>query len=302
MTPFAIAALQLEVINKRDNLSHICSEIDELMRVFPWVQMVLLSELATSGMTPDSAQEFPSPVEDTFRALAKRHDIWLVPGSMYERIGDEVYNTASVIAPDGTVIGRYRKIFPFLPYEQGVACGKEPFIFDVPGVGRFGVLICYDLWFPEMVRNLAVQGVEVILHPSLTDTVDREIELSIIRAMAACNQCYVVDVNGLRDGGVGRSLFVGPHGEVLHRAGNAEEKIALEIDIDRVRRSREIGLRGLGQPLKSFRDRSIEFPIYEPGRRHPYLDSLGSLNKPKRELRTRMAPPAHTLDKPSEEK
>ena len=68
---------------------------------------------------------------------------------------------------NGEVVGRYDKIFPFYPYETGVTGGDEFLIFDVPDVGRFGITICYDMWFPETSRTLAVQGVEVILHPTL---------------------------------------------------------------------------------------------------------------------------------------
>jgi hypothetical protein len=103
------------------------------------------------------------------------------------------------------------------------------------------------------------------------------------RAAAAQNQCYWIDVNGLGAGGVGRSVFVGPSGDVLHQAGGAEEVIPLEIDIDRVRRERAVGLRGLGQPLKSFRDREVDFPVYDRESFDAgFLDSLGPLKLPQR--------------------
>ena len=78
-----------------------------------------------------------------------------------------VYNTSLVIDPDGNVIRRYAKMFPFLPYEAGIAPGTEFCVFDVPQVGRFGLSICYDMWFPETTRQLTSQGVEVLLHPVL---------------------------------------------------------------------------------------------------------------------------------------
>jgi predicted amidohydrolase len=174
-------------------------------------------------------------------------------------------------------------MFPFRPYEMEVEAGENFLVFDVPDVGRFGVSICYDMWFPETSRTLAALGAEVILHPTLTNSIDREIELSIARATAAQNQCYFFDINGLGDGGNGRSIVVGPHGEVLHQAGTSEEWIPLEIDLERVRRSRAAGLRHLGQPLKSFRDRKVEFAVYRRGgESQTYLDSLGPLVKPAR--------------------
>ncbi len=93
------------------------------------------------------------------------------------------------------------KCFPSTPMKRGVTPGADFCVFDVPGVAKFGVSICYDMWFPETIRTLAVNGAEVILHPTMTGTIDRDIELSIVRAMAAINQCYFIDVNGLESGG-----------------------------------------------------------------------------------------------------
>src|SRR5690606_24695809 len=121
--------------------------------------------------------------------------IWLIPGSMFERRGDAVLNTASVISPDGEVVTRYSKMFPFMPYEAGVAAGNEFVIWSVPDVGTFGLSICYDMWFPETTRTLAARGAEVIIHPTMTGTIDRDVEHSIARATAACNQCFVIDIN-----------------------------------------------------------------------------------------------------------
>jgi predicted amidohydrolase len=212
---------------------------------------------------------------------------------MYELSGDNVYNTASVIDPDGDVVGRYRKMFPFEPYELGISAGDEFLVFDVPDVGRFGLYICYDMWIPETSRTLAVMGAEVILRPTLTGTIDRDVELSIARATAVTNQCFVFDINGVGDGGNGRSIVCGPEGTVIYEAGSGEELIPLEINLEDVRRNREHGVLRLGQPLKSFRDRSVDFSIYHPGAEHAYLDSLGPLEKPTRTgLKGIASPPA----------
>jgi predicted amidohydrolase len=283
MRPFAIAGMQLELSAVNDNLAHMGERLDVLMNVYPWVQMVVFSELAAYGPLTKHAQPVPNAAEELFREWARKHSIWLLPGTLFERFGGLVYNTATVIDPSGEIVGRYRKLFPFRPYEEGVESGTEFLVFDVPEAGRFGVSICYDLWFPETARTLAALGAEVILHPTLTDTIDRDVELSIVRATAAQNQCYVFGINGFGDGGNGRSIICGPAGEILYQGESAAEMIPLEIDFERVRRSREVGLRGLGQQLKSFRDRKVEFAVYGPEGRHwPYLASLGRLRKPER--------------------
>ena len=282
MRPFAIAGMQLEVRQNLGPLDAFEDKLDKLVASFPWVQMVVLSELALRGQGLQSAEPMPGPTEAELCRMAAKHGLWFVPGSLYERVGDTIYNTTPVIDPEGRVVGRHRKLFPFVPYETGVTAGSEPLVFDVPDVGRFGISICYDTWFPETSRWLVSKGAEVILRPALTDTIDRDIELAMVRATAAQNQCFVLDVNGVADGGIGRSMFVGPAGDVLYEASTHTEDIPMEIDLDRVTRSREIGLRGLGQPLKSFRDRPFEFPHYAPGHRSEVLDALGPLRKPHR--------------------
>jgi predicted amidohydrolase len=297
MKPFAIAGMQLQLSALQENVTSMGHRLDVLMSVYPWVQMVVFSELAAYGPLIANAQPIPNPTEEIFKGWAKKHGIWLLPGSMFERQGDKVYNTASVIDPQGEVIGRYRKMFPFRPYEEGVEAGAEFLVFDVPDGGRFGVSICYDLWFPETARTLASMGAEVILHPTLTGTIDRDVELAIVRATAAQNQCFVFGINGFGDCGNGRSIIVGPAGEVLYQGQSAPEMIPLEIDFERVRRSREFGLRGLGQQLKSFRDRRVEFAVYgAEGRGWPYLNSLGPLEKPARGSQAGLHNPKELLE------
>ncbi|HEU0201128.1 MAG TPA: hypothetical protein VFR86_11915, partial [Burkholderiaceae bacterium] len=132
------------------------------------------------------------------------------------------------------------------------------------------------------------------LHPTMTDTIDREVELAIARASAVTNQVYFFDINGAGDGGVGRSIVVDPSGYVLHEAGHGAEIIPVRIDLVRLRRERESGVRGLGQPLKSFRDRECEFDVYGD-RRHPApaLAALGPLRKPGQTHPGQQPPPAH---------
>jgi predicted amidohydrolase len=284
MKPFAIAGMQLDLSAVHENVPVMGQKLDVLMSVYPWVQMVVFSELAAYGPLVANARPLPNATEDTFREWARRYGIWLLPGSMFELADDgKVYNTATVIDPNGHIVGRYRKLFPFRPYEDSVESGTEFLVWEIPEVGKFAVSICYDLWFPETARTVAAMGAEVILHPTLTGTIDRDVELAIVRATAAQNQCFVFGINGFGDCGNGRSIIAGPAGEVLYEGQSAPEMIPFEIDMERVRRSREVGLRGLGQQLKSFRERRVDFPVYSAeGRDWPYLRSLGPLAKPDR--------------------
>ncbi|MEF3047083.1 carbon-nitrogen hydrolase family protein [Pseudotabrizicola sp. L79] len=283
MTPFAIAGIQMYVNALQPNVEGMLQRLDILMARFPWTQMVLFSELAPFGPLPRHALPLHNDAISRFQEAANRHNVWLIPGSMFERAEDgRIFNTTTVINPQGEIVTHYRKMFPFRPYEADVAAGTEFCIFDVPGVGRFGLSICYDIWFPETTRHLTAQGVEVLLHPVLTGTTDRDAELAIARATAAQFQCYVFDVNGLGAGGNGRSCVVDPSAQVLHQSAGQEDMFPIELDLDQVRRQREFGIKGLGQVLKSFRDRDVEFTVYDRASgSDAYLHQLGPLQMPR---------------------
>ena len=121
-----------------------------------------------------------------------------------------MYNTSVVISPDGEIIAKYRKMFPWLPYEAGTAAGDTFCVFDIPNIGRFGLCICYDMWFPEVSRQLAWMGAEAIIQPTLTPTSDRSLELVMARANALFNQCYFFSINGIGEWGGGRSTIIDP--------------------------------------------------------------------------------------------
>ena len=281
MTPFAIAGIQMH-IGRQNNIKVMQDRLEQTMHMYPWVQLVLFSELAPFGTGREFVQVMPGPMEEQFQAMAVQHGIWLLPGSMYRERNGKIVNTASVINPGGEVVHRYDKIFPFYPYEEGISPGSEFCVFDIAAVGRFGVSICYDMWFPETTRTMAAMGAEVILHPVNTTYLDRDIDIVMARAAAAVNQCYVFDINGLSAGGVGRACVFDPSARVIHQAGSHEEIIPIEIDLDQVRRQRRRGIRTLGQPLKSFRDCAVDFTVYSRRRDNTYLDSLGELVKPHR--------------------
>ena len=282
MSRFSIAALQVAwpVADNRDRLE---KETANVLARFPWVQMVVFPELCSFGHGLSFAEPMPGPTESRDQALARKHAVWLIPGSLYERAGADIFNTAPIINPAGEVVSRYRKIYPFLPYEKNVKSGTEFVVFDVPAVGRFGLSICYDTWFPETTRALVWKGAEVIISPTKTNTIDRPQELILSQANAIMNQCYIVDVNAAAQLGNGRSIVVGPEGEIIHQSGEVEEQVPFTVDFGRVREVRRSGTLLLGQVLKSFRDAPIEFPCYRGKyQESPEMAALGPLTMPEK--------------------
>lgn len=282
MSHLSIAGLQLE-LGAEDNLATIEKEIDAVKKRFPWVQMVVLPELACFGANSKLAVQMPGEVENCFCESAKKNNIWLIPGSIYQREDDCIYNTAPVINPQGEVIARYRKQYPFLPYEKHVDPSENFVVFEVPGVGKIGLVICYDIWFPEIIRQLTWMGAEAIIAPTLTNTVDRDVELAIAQAHAATNQVYFFALNCAGQLGYGESIVVGPEGNIIHKAPTTRNIIAVDLDFEHVKRVRERGLHGLGQPLKSFRDAAIHYPVYQQGAGPGAYAELGKLEIPEAE-------------------
>lgn len=281
MSRFSIAGIQMH-ITTHNNIAEMRKRMEILFHLYPWVQMVVFSELAPHGPAKTAAEPMGGPIEEQLAELARRFDCWLIPGSYFEKNGDQIYNTTPVFNPEGEVVTRYRKMFPFTPYEEGVTPGTEFCVFDVPGAGRFGVSICYDLWFPEVTRTLTSMGAEVIINPVLASFIDRPADLAIAQGSAAMFQSYVFHINGLLAGGNGYSMVIDPAGQILHRGNVQEEMIPVEIDFELVRRQRREGVLRMGQPHKSFRDNQVPFHVYGPEFDQSYLDSLGPLVKPGR--------------------
>lgn len=282
MANLAVGGLQLELA-AGDNLELIGQEIDLAMMRFPWLQMLVLPELCSFGPSTDHAVDDPAPVEAFFADLARRHGVWLIPGSLFYRHGDEIRNTAPVFGPDGKVVARYAKRYPFVPYERGVDGGDAFVVFDVPGAGRVGLMICYDMWFPEMARQLAWMGAEALIVPTLTNTIDRDLELSIARTNAALNQAWLVNINVAGRLGYGRSIVVNPDGTVVNQSGSGREVITVDLDFDYVRRARGRGMQGISQTLKAFRDAAVTYPVYQQGSGPGAFEGLGPMSLPERE-------------------
>ena len=138
-------------------------------REFPRSDLYLFPELYLTGEDPfgldppkdfirEVAEEIPGPLTDRVGKIAAKVKRWIVAGSMFEREGSEIYNTALVLSPEGDLVTTYRKLYPWQPFETSTPGDAPPPVFDIPGVGRAGVMICYDGWFPEVARGLALRG------------------------------------------------------------------------------------------------------------------------------------------------
>jgi formamidase len=271
----SIAALQTAPVpgDPEATLEALHDRLRAVRATAPHVQLVVLPELHLSAPSPllsngssrsrRAAFEIPGPLTDELGAIARDAGVWLVPGSVYELAGELVHNTVVVLSPGGELAATYRKVFPWQPHESS-APGDRFVTFDVPGVGRIGLAVCFDGSFPETFRQLAWMGAEVVLQPTLTTTSDRGAELVMARANAIFNQLYVVSVNAGAPAGLGRSTIVDPEGLVRLEAGDGEELLTDVLDLEAVERVREFGTAGVSRLWDQLdrRGAEIELPMY----------------------------------------
>ena len=278
MPSINISCFQLSLA-ETNNLDKATKNINTFFTENQSADLIVLSELAITGVNPDRKKSLDNFLP-TLKDLAKKYNTWMIPGTFHEFEDNIIYNTCPVINNKGELVSKARKLYPWLPYENQITPGNEICTFEYPGAGIIGVHICYDLWFPETSRALAMAGAELIINPTLTPTKDREIETIMVRATAAQQQCYYVDVNSVGEQGCGQSIACDPDGNVLHISGDQEDIFTVEVDFDFVRNSRKNGIMGLGQNLKSYRDNPFSSMIEEK-RNENYLESLGELTQQK---------------------
>jgi formamidase len=259
MRTFPIAAVQTSpvVADPETTWALYEAQVRAIAATFAEVRLILHPELflaAAGGLLDEqrgyprkAATQVPGPLTERLGALARETRRWLVPGSVYERSGFELYNTTLVVAPDGRLAATYRKCFPWRPFETTTP-GREFVVVDLDGEARAGLAICYDGAFPETCRQLAWLGAEVVLQPSLTCTRDRDLELVLARANAIFNQLWIVNVNAGGPVGTGQSLIVDPEGMVRQQAGGGDEVLVDVLDLDAVARVRRHGTLGLNRP------------------------------------------------------
>jgi formamidase len=254
-------------------LEQLEQRVRSLRSTFEGVQLVVAPELhlvalpsmldEVKGSQEDLSVALPGPETERLGALARETGLWLVPGSVFERTDEGVYNTALVFSPEGELVATYRKCFPWQPYEKALP-GRSVVCFDIQGVGRLGLAICHDGVFPEIFRQLTWDGAEAILQVSLTRTSDRDAEIVAARANALVNQVFLFNVNAAAPVGNGRSVSIDAEGIVRYEAGSGEEVVTAVIDFDGVSLVRERGSFGLNRLLEQL-DRhgaELELPMY----------------------------------------
>ena len=254
---------QHNTVDTEDNVCRLADGIADLAR--RGAELIVLQELHNSlyfcqvedVQNFDLAEPIPGPSTEIYGELAKRYGVVIVTSLFERRAAGLYHNTAVVIERDGTIAGRYRKMH--IPDDPAY---YEKFYFT-PGdlgfhpiqtsVGRLGVMVCWDQWYPEAARLMALQGAEVLIYPTAIgyaaeDTPEeqqrqRRAWQTVMRGHAVANGLPVVAVNRVghepdpsgQTAGIqfwGTSFVAGPQGEIIYEASDDEESIIVEMDME----------------------------------------------------------------------
>ncbi|WP_425447699.1 carbon-nitrogen hydrolase family protein [Dethiothermospora halolimnae] len=258
MSKVKVGLCQMTVTgDKGKNISKAQAMVEDCVK--KGVNIVVLPEMFNcpydNSYFPKFAETYPTG--ETIKALsnmAKDNGIYLVGGSIPEKDGEgKIYNTSFVFDYNGELIGRHRKMHLFdIDVAGGVtfkesdtlAPGNDVTIFDTK-YGKFGLCICYDIRFPELIRIMALEGVRGVFVPAAFNMTTGPAHWEILfRSRALDNQIYMLGTAPARNEeasytSYGNSIIVDSWGSILERLGDNEGVIITEIDLDKIDKTRE---------------------------------------------------------------
>jgi omega-amidase len=274
---FRLAACQMEAAgNREENTARALLMLDRAAQ--GKADVAVLPEMFNCPYGNGKFREYAQKAADSFslKAVSRKAGelgIYVFAGSIPEEEDGRVYNSCFVFGRDGSLIGRHRKLHLYdVDIKGGISFRESETLTrggDITIVEtefcRMGVGICYDIRFPELSRLMALKGAETLIFPGVFNTVTGAAHWELlVRTRAVDNQTYVAAVSAARDDSsykaYGHSMVAGPWGNVICRAGEAEEIIFADIDpseISRVRRE-----------LPLLRHRREDIYRLEEGRKH----------------------------------
>lgn len=225
--------------------------------------VLILPETWNAGFFPHEelgrfADEDGKRVKERIGAFAKKYSVNIIAGSVVNKKDEGVYNTAIIFDRNGKPIGEYDKTHLFTPMEEDryFKKGNHLTFFELDGV-RCGIIICYDIRFPELTRSYTIKGIDMLFVVSQWPKVRIPHLLALTKARAIENQMFVVCCNSCGTAGEtvygGNSSVHDPWGETLALAGSGEEILTADCDLSVVK--------GIRDSINVFRDRRPE--IYE---------------------------------------
>lgn len=247
---YKVALVQMDSgIDKEKNLEKAVSAIRKATA--QGAKLICFPELMNGEGKEKTVLQMAEGLEEKtisiLKAEAKNCNVYIHSGSMYEKIEGEqrVYNTSVLLSPEGKLLTSYRKLHMFdMTLSDGVICAESKIV--KPGdkivtiqtiLGKIGCAICYDIRFPELFRKMALEGAQIIIVPaSFTLSTGKDHWETLLRARAIENSCYIIATDQigkkLNYTAFGNSMVIDPWGTVLSRAGEHEDIVYAEINLE----------------------------------------------------------------------
>ncbi|MFH1978010.1 MAG: carbon-nitrogen hydrolase family protein [Candidatus Aenigmatarchaeota archaeon] len=230
----AVAQMDIKLEDKEANLKKTAEMVSTATK--QEADFVCLPEYLTTGSALEQcsklAEPIPGHVTDRLRAIAKENGVYLV-ASIPERTDDKIYNTAVLIDPRGEVLTKYRKIHLFMEERNHIARGGEYVVADTE-FGKVGLMICYDAVFPEIARQLALQGADIVFMPANWPNPFLSQWRLATSARALDNQFWLVATNRIGADSKftysGGSRVINPYGDPVVECGDKEEILVATVD------------------------------------------------------------------------
>ncbi|HPL54675.1 MAG TPA: carbon-nitrogen hydrolase family protein [Bacillota bacterium] len=286
-----VSIIQMPISDTAANLKYLEDAVDTLMKGYVTPELVVGVELGV-GEIPDT---IPGKITDFLGAIAKKHGIYFIPGTMLEKNGGgeegKYYNSCPVFAPDGSLITKYRKKIPFRPGETILASNDDDYcIFKIAEKDiSVGLLVCYDQFFPEIPRTLALKGAEIIICPAYDPIEFNHIPDVIPRARALENELFYVWTNstGINEYGTscGNSIIIDPEGNVIYKCGDTPTLLTKTLDIDLVAKKRNCGQ---DQHLNTLRYFDVKYPYAQNLKDAPVYKDMLPLTNDSNEYKERL--------------
>ncbi|RKP57001.1 carbon-nitrogen family hydrolase [Cohnella endophytica] len=241
-TPLRLAVIQMNIVagDPEANFAKMQTRLEEAAALSPKPDLIILPEMWNTGYALTEIQALADPdgerTKRTISAFCRKYAINVLAGSIAQLRGDTVTNTVHVFDRTGSEIAEYSKIhlFQLMNEHLHLESGTEPGRFDLEGVPA-GMMICYDIRFPELARKLALEGARIVFVPAEWPHPRLHHWRTLLQARAIENQMYVVSCNTVGESGgsnfFGHSMVIDPWGEVIAEALEEETILAADVDL-----------------------------------------------------------------------
>jgi predicted amidohydrolase len=242
--------MEVDLCMRENNRKRLAEWMERFVKPSGSVTALALPELWDVGYCLQEAEKYAEPdggaeTKEFLANLARKYDAWFTSGSVLVKDGGSFFNRTFVIAPDGRVVDTYDKVhlLPFITSEVGILKGGRRESIYVVGPVSCGSVICYDIRFPEWIRNYALGGIDVLFVCGQWVKARMGLWRAMLCAHAIENMIYVVGVNCAGMSGDilygGGSAVFAPDGEALFEASDKPQAGFVELDIDTLAKNRD---------------------------------------------------------------